>query len=98
MATVQHQILLQALSEIRVPLERFCIYEDNNSIPALSKNSKIHKRTKHIDVDFHYVREKVQAGLHILRVDSANNLADICTKALPRVRLESLARRIHDDK
>ena len=38
------------------------IYEDNQSSIALAKNPEFHKRTKHIDIRYHFVREKVTDG------------------------------------
>eukprot|EP00253_Pinus_taeda_P025571 PITA_25571 len=38
------------------------IFCDNSSAIALSKNSVFHKRTKHIDTRFHYIRELVNNG------------------------------------
>ena len=35
------------------------VFEDNQGAIALSKNPKFHKRTKHIDIRYHFVREKV---------------------------------------
>jgi hypothetical protein len=41
------------------------------------------ERTKHIEMDCHLVREKVQAGLiHLLLVPSIDQLADILNKSL----------------
>eukprot|EP00253_Pinus_taeda_P016368 PITA_16368 len=42
------------------------IYCDNNSAIALSKNSVFHKRTKHIDTKFHFIRELVNNGEVVL--------------------------------
>jgi hypothetical protein len=42
-----------------------------------------HERTKHIEIDYHLVREKIQQGvIHTLHVSSSANLADIFTKPL----------------
>ena len=38
------------------------IYEDNQGSIALAKNPVYHKRTKHIDIRYHFVREKVEDG------------------------------------
>ena len=38
------------------------IYCDNSSAITLSKNSIFHKRTKHIDAKFHFIRELVNNG------------------------------------
>jgi hypothetical protein len=48
-------------------------------------------RTKHIDIRYHYIREKVADGtITINKIDSNDNLADIFTKALSRVLHEFL--------
>ena len=48
------------------------IFCDNSSAIALSKNFVFHKRTKHIDAKFHYIRELVNNGeivLHHCRIE-----------------------------
>ena len=35
------------------------VFEDNQGAIALSKNPEFHKRTKHIDIRYHFVRERV---------------------------------------
>ncbi|XP_021991105.1 uncharacterized mitochondrial protein AtMg00810-like [Helianthus annuus] len=48
-----------------------------------------HQRTKHIELDIHFVREQVQWGqVRILHVPSRYQIADIFTKGLPRVLFE----------
>ena len=50
-----------------------------------SANPIFHARMKHIEVDFHFVREKVAAGaLKVRFVSTQDQLADIFTKALGR--------------
>jgi hypothetical protein len=59
--------------------------EDNQSTIALAKNPIHHNRTKHIDVQHHFVREKVASGeIQIVYCQSADQLADLMTKALTK--------------
>lgn len=56
----------------------------------LIKNPEFHKRTKHIDVFFHFIREIYENGqIDIKYVPSSKQLADILTKALPKSSFES---------
>lgn len=60
-------------------------YADNNGAQELAKNPRIHGRSKHIDVHYHYVREKFKDGdFELLYIKSTKNLADLLTKALPK--------------
>ena len=50
---------------------------------------------KHIAIDFHFVREKVQSGkLRVSHVASADQLADSLTKPLSRTRFSLLRSKI----
>jgi hypothetical protein len=67
---------------IRAP-SHFLVYSDSQSAIQIAKHSTFHERTKHIEVDCHFIRLKVQQGLILLfHVSSANQLADCFTKAL----------------
>jgi hypothetical protein len=58
---------------------------DNLGATFLTANPMFHARTKHIEIDFHFVREKVSAGaLKVRFISSRDQLADIFTKALSR--------------
>ena len=60
------------------------IFEDNQGCIALSANPVFHKRTKHIDIRYHFIRERVASGEVELRyVPTAEQLADLLTKGLP---------------
>jgi hypothetical protein len=68
---------------------------DNEPAESLIKDNKISDRSKHIDVYFHFVRERFIKGEYQVRhVASKDNLADICTKALPRPTLELLGQKV----
>nr|KYP68195.1 Copia protein [Cajanus cajan] len=73
--------LLQDLQIIEPsPVSLFC---DNRSAIHIARNPSFHERTKHIELDCHIVREKLNQGLiHLLPVPSAQQLADIYTKPL----------------
>ena len=72
------------------------IHEDNQGCVALSNNSVFHKRTKHIEIRYHFVREQMNEPKNIVvRFIRTNDmLADIFTKPLSGVRFVSLVRRI----
>ena len=56
---------------------------DNQSAIALSKNSVLHDRSKHIDTKFHYIRKSVEEGRICLDyVSTQEQLADVLTKSL----------------
>jgi hypothetical protein len=70
------------LSELRLDQKNATvIYCDNDAARQLTENPVHHERTKHIDTQYHYVREKYEAGeLKVVRVDSIENEADVLTK------------------
>ncbi|GFQ03541.1 copia protein [Phtheirospermum japonicum] len=74
------------LRELHVdPTSTPSLFCDNKSALFLSQNPIAHKRAKHIDIDYHFVRELVSAGrLATQFVPSNLQVADIFTKALPR--------------
>jgi hypothetical protein len=60
------------------------VYCDNVSSVYMSKNPVHHRRTKHIELDIHFVRGKVAIGeIRVLHVPSDKQFADIFTKGLP---------------
>ncbi|KAI3776873.1 hypothetical protein L1987_46663 [Smallanthus sonchifolius] len=79
--------LRNLLLELHHPLTKASlVYCDNVSAIYLSGNPVQHQRTKHIELDIHFVREHVQKGLvRIIHMPSRFQIADIFTKGLPRV-------------
>ena len=62
------------------------VYEDNQATKNIAENPEASKRTKHIDVRFHHVREQVEAGnIKIYFVSSKDQKADGMTKNLGKI-------------
>ena len=61
------------------------IREDNQGAIDLSRNPKHHNRTKHIDVSYHFTRERiVTKEIDVCHVPTGDNVADIMTKGLAK--------------
>ena len=82
------QLLLDLRANPHAPIN---IFEDNQGAIAMVKNPVGHKRTKHIDIKHHFIRETMQAKtINVSYCPSKNMLADIFTKSLPRTQFEKL--------
>ncbi|CAL9242896.1 unnamed protein product [Arabidopsis halleri] len=77
--------LRNLLNEMKCPPQKASVvFCDNVSAVYLSTNPVQHQRTKHIEIDIHFVRERVALGqVKVLHVPSAHQYADIFTKGLP---------------
>jgi len=79
------QWLAQLMHDLNLPIAQHAsVYCDNTYAIKIANNPVFHERTKHIEVDCHTIREKIQQGLiKLLPVRTNHQLADILTKALP---------------
>ena len=60
------------------------VFEDNSGALELANNPKLRPRTKHIAIPYHHFRHHVAAGtIHIEKIATQHQIADIFTKALP---------------
>jgi hypothetical protein len=79
--------LIRVLNDLGQPQERFTVFCDNQGAIALSENPGKHSRTKHIDVRYHFIRERVDQGVVvILHVGTSNQAADMLTKGLVKAK------------
>lgn len=71
------------------------IYEDNQSTIHLAHNPINHQRTKHIDICYHYTREKINSKeIEIKHIAGVNQPADMLTKAATRESFEGNGRKL----
>lgn len=64
------------------PFDLFC---DNLGAISLTETTKAHGLSKHLQIRFHYIRDRVEANeIQVQSISSHNNIADIFTKALPK--------------
>jgi hypothetical protein len=72
------------------------LYVDNAAAKELVENPKFHKRTKHIDVKYHFTREHQSLGtIAVQSIGTANQLADILTKAFGPHKQEEAVKRLN---
>lgn len=87
--------LSRLFSEISPMKTVLLLLVDNASAIKLVKNPTFHKRSKHIDVRAHFVRERVQNGeLKIEHIPSEEQVADILTKPIPRIQFQRLREKL----
>jgi hypothetical protein len=73
-----------------------CLWCDNIGATYLSANPVFHARTKHIEIDYHFVRERVASKeLEIRFVPSRDQIADGFTKALAARSFEEFKRNLN---
>jgi hypothetical protein len=62
---------------------------DNQSSIKLANNPIFHARTKHVDAQFHFVREKLQSiEIDLMYCNTCENATDIFTKPLGKIKFE----------
>nr|GEZ38866.1 hypothetical protein [Tanacetum cinerariifolium] len=75
--------------------DKIPMYCDSKAAVAISCNPVQHSHTKHIDVRYHFIKEKVEKGIvELFFVRTEYQLADLFTKALPEERFKYLVRRL----
>ena len=80
---VKEMIWLKSLLNQLVEMNVSILYVDNQSTIKLIKNPEFHKRTKHIDVKYHFIREKLADNVFVLEyVPTDSQEVDVMTKPL----------------
>ena len=87
--------LRRLLTEIGFPpTQKSQLFCANKAAISISENPVQHDRTKHVEVDPHFIKEKIEGGIvKLLFVRSEDQLADIFTKAVnPKLFKEVLSK------
>ncbi|XP_021826915.1 uncharacterized protein LOC110767631 [Prunus avium] len=84
------------LHELHFPLLRPVLLNcDNLSATYMATNPVFYARTKHVALDYHFVRERVASGSHrVSFIPSVDQLADVFTKGLPTDRFTRLVSKL----
>ncbi|KAB2636177.1 hypothetical protein D8674_026711 [Pyrus ussuriensis x Pyrus communis] len=78
--------------DVTLPLTTIpTLWCDNVSVISLASNPVFHARTKHVEIDYHYIRELVLAKLlQVHYLNTQFQLADLHTKSLSKARFQFL--------
>nr|GEV32931.1 retrovirus-related Pol polyprotein from transposon TNT 1-94 [Tanacetum cinerariifolium] len=83
------------LTDYNFHFDKIPMYCDSKVTIAISCNPVQHSCTKHIDIRYHFIKEKVEKGIvELFFVRTEYQLADLFTKALPEERFKYLVRRL----
>ncbi|XP_044585033.1 secreted RxLR effector protein 161-like [Cotesia glomerata] len=87
--------LKRMLKELGIQCGSVPMNVNNQSAIKLASNPEFHKRTKHIEVRYHFIREVVEKGTIVLAyVKTQEQLADIFTKPLPKHQLQYIRQKL----
>ena len=95
-ATCELIWLKQLLEELKFckvsPMKLVC---DNQVALHIVSNLVFHEQTKHIEIDCHFIREKLVEGVIVTEfVNSSNQLVDVFTKSLNGPRIEYICNKL----
>lgn len=84
--------LQKVLEELKLSRKgKLFLYSDNKAAITIAQNPVQHDRAKHIEIDRHLIREKLNSGLlDLVHVTSDKQLADVFTKGLSNRTFHSL--------
>ncbi|CAN1170240.1 Retrovirus-related Pol polyprotein from transposon TNT 1-94 [Linum perenne] len=87
------------LKELRLSISKpIRIYSDSKAAVAIAHNPVLHDRTKHVEVDKHFIKEKIDGGEVCLPyISTTDQIADILTKGLYKSQFNYLVSKLAMD-
>ncbi|KAM1630317.1 hypothetical protein ACFX2K_018465 [Malus domestica] len=100
MAAQENAWLVQLMSDLHQPVDYSVpLYCDNQSAIRLAENPVFHARTKHVEVHYHFIREKVlQEDIEMRQINTDDQIADLFTKGLITGKFEKFRRQLSMEK
>ena len=88
------QKIINSIYPMKAPVST-TVYGDNQGCISLAKNGLLNERSKDIDIKYQFIFDNVEKGsINLQYVQSADNLADLKTKALPHALFYQLVLKI----
>jgi len=67
------------------------VYCDNKAAISIAHNPVLHDRTKHVEVDKHFIKEKIDSGeICMSYIPTKSQVADVLTKSLPKRQFDDM--------
>ena len=79
------------MEELKIPSEKPKFFCDNKAVISIAYNPVHHDRTKHVEVDKHFIKERIENGVICMTyVPTTQQIGDILTKGLSKQSFEDL--------
>ena len=86
------QLLEELKATSPLPMKVFC---DNKVVIAIAHNPVLHDRTEHVELDKHFIKEKLENGLiGVPYIPMVEQVANVLTKGLPKKQFGDLVSKL----
>lgn len=84
------------LEDLKIPYSSpMKVYNDNKAAISIAHNLVLHDRTKHVEVDKHFIKEKIDNGMICMPyAPTTKQIADILTKGLQKKQFDYLTNKL----